>query len=1117
MADLDFELPNEQDTTHSSAFEEQPPPLLVSMPNSAPDPPNSSVSADNLPPESVDCSLYAQDTNPYPTQREFPDTAEPSTLSTATAASETHPHVMANDVSTEEQQEAWVMDDILSPMERIYLLNKSDAVIHRQLRLLVAKELAHALPDISLTEAVEGVLPMALGIGTDTDDTVRETFASELDKIILYYYQNAPPLHLDASHSTATRTASPPPSTSLAHLHLYDTTTSDEPTLTPPMSPLSPRMAGTQVLLDSAQEQDIASDREEQAAAYPHIPPHTFTSLLIGFLLDQNSNLASIAQQCIVYVASELVMATGPNKDLYQYLLETEISQGIMMGLMSIAQAEDIDQGEINLAKKMCLSLISALANIFGPEHCKSHCLPIVEQLASDQMFYVRKEAAAAIGSLASVVDVQVAVDQLLPLYMTFSNDTIWHVRRSCVFTLPLLCSVLPSDIRSRVAIEAVDSFRNDSSRNVRNTIAEIIGELIARFLPKEWETSRQPGHVPEPLLDFFLSLGVGANPNQMFKLETDRAILCAYNFPAVLLTAGADYWDSHLKETYLSLSKDYQIKVRRTFAYSLHEISRIIGSERTERDLVQIFALYLMDLDDVKQGVLEHLAEFLSTLAVSSRNEYIPILAEVWDGVMTNWRLRDILAGQLRDIAMLFDAARVVEHVLPLVVRACCDEYAIVRATGVNTFPVILEMVKQSVDENGENLSQDDNEERDTPESRRIYALALLSHVMEKLEDFIHSDMYRSRLVFAQICSALLETGLFSDIFAAFFLPRLAPLAKDPVVNVRIATARAIQAICLNDVYVEEREEDELDEASIERSHHRVLLRQTVHVLSVDSDVDVQSFVLYLVHPHIEKEEEDEEEEEEEEEEDEERGHVQKEEEKEIEERKEKEIEDCTDINRQKQTTIESNETEDSTTETQEAEYSDQETEYSEDEMGCSPIPVLETEEDSNEAPEEHLDSLHRGDVLETSHREDRLEISQQSITIEEQVKEEQEEEDDTLMQGIEDFPIHVDIVFKDIPASDPEAMEEDIRVDTPMDYSASEEEEVEEEDEGEKERQEDGDGDATMTDATEGCDRTLSLNTTTALIEKDIHYVHGSKQIDLFEKVSQAPSHVSPSKESS
>lgn len=235
-----------------------------------------------------------------------------------------------------------------------------------------------------------------------------------------------------------------------------------------------------------------------------------------------------------------------------------------------------------------------------------------------------------------------------------------------------------------------------------------------------------------------------------MFKLETDRAIICAYNFPAVVLTVGGDFWDSHLKETYLSLTKDYQIKVRRTFAYSLHEIARIIGPERTERDLVQIFALYLMDLDDVKQGVLEHLAEFLGTLAVSSRNEYIPILTEVWDGVMTNWRLRDILAAQLREIVLLFDAARVVEHVLPLAIRACKDEFAAVRDTGVEAFPVILDIVKRAVDEEGETLSQDGGaeDEEEIKENKRNLALALLNHVMEKLDEFVRSDKYRSRLV---------------------------------------------------------------------------------------------------------------------------------------------------------------------------------------------------------------------------------------------------------------------------------------------------------------------------------------------------------------------------------
>lgn len=240
--------------------------------------------------------------------------------------------------------------------------------------------------------------------------------------------------------------------------------------------------------------------------------------------------------------------------------------------------------------------------------------------------------------------------------------------------------------MKATIAVEGVELFKNDVSRNVRNSLADITGEVISKFLPEDWKETGNPGQVPEELLDFFLSLGntTSTNANQMYKMDTERIHNCAYNFPAVVLTAGVGYWDSHFKDTYLTLTKDYQLKVRRTFAYSLHDIARIIGPERTERDLVQIFALYLMDLDDVKQGVLEHLSEFLSVLAVSSRNEYIPILAEVWDGVMNNWHLRDILANQLRDISRLFDASRVVEHILPLAIRACHDEFASVRETGV-------------------------------------------------------------------------------------------------------------------------------------------------------------------------------------------------------------------------------------------------------------------------------------------------------------------------------------------------------------------------------------------------------------------------------------------------
>ncbi|CAO3655028.1 unnamed protein product [Mucor hiemalis] len=633
----------------------------------------------------------------------------------------------------DELEDELLADENMTPVERVYGFRDNDALINR---LMLAKELSIALEEISLTEAIEDVLPIMDKLAADSDDTVKETFASELDQTLLYFYKNAPNMF----------------------------STNDEST---------------------TQEK-------------------TFVPLIIRILLDQSSGVASLGQQALVSVVTELRRLSGGNP-LYQQVIHCEIFKGVIEGLMLIVDGkkkppriqdeeeaenneslqyhrvsiddgiterrkssatpgfetsinvhhapssdDDFDQGEISLAKITCISLIASIVGAFDAETCTEKCLPIIEQLASDTLFYVRKEAATAVGSMAQVVDVQVAEQRLLPLFRQFSEDQIWHVRRSCVLTLPQLCGVLSDEAKTEVTVTSVETFRNDVSRNVRNSMADIVGELVAKFLPPGWEETGQPGKLPESLLQYFLSLGSNGsnNNNQVLKLEIDRTYICAYNFPAVVLTAGVEYWNNHLRETYLNLTKDYQIKVRCTFAHSLHDIARIIGPERTERDLVQIFALYLMDLDDVKQGVLEHLADFLGTLAVSSRNEYIPILAEVWDGVSTNWHLRNILAAQLKQISTLFDASRVVEHVLPLVVRACHDEFAAVRETGVEVFPVVLDVVKHAVEEDGESLSQADGYGDDVTENKRNFALALLSHVMERLDEFARSENYRGRLV---------------------------------------------------------------------------------------------------------------------------------------------------------------------------------------------------------------------------------------------------------------------------------------------------------------------------------------------------------------------------------
>lgn len=62
----------------------------------------------------------------------------------------------------------------------------------------------------------------------------------------------------------------------------------------------------------------------------------------------------------------------------------------------------------------------------------------------------------------------------------------------------------------------------------------------------------------------------------------------------------------------------------------------------------------------------------------------------------------------------------------------------------------MILDIVKRTVDEDGENLSHvdTDDEMEDVSERQQKFALALLNHVMEKLDELVKSAAYRTRLV---------------------------------------------------------------------------------------------------------------------------------------------------------------------------------------------------------------------------------------------------------------------------------------------------------------------------------------------------------------------------------
>ncbi|XP_015687564.1 serine/threonine-protein phosphatase 4 regulatory subunit 1 [Protobothrops mucrosquamatus] len=129
-----------------------------------------------------------------------------------------------------------------------------------------------------------------------------------------------------------------------------------------------------------------------------------------------------------------------------------------------------------------------------------------------------------------------------------------------------------------------------------------------------EEDKSKLQDIIPQPLLEQYLSM---TDPARAQTVDTEIAKHCAYSLPGVALTLGRQNWHC-LKDTYETLASDVQWKVRRTLAFSIHELAVILGDQLTAADLVPIFNGFLKDLDEVRIGILKHLYDFLKLQTVA-------------------------------------------------------------------------------------------------------------------------------------------------------------------------------------------------------------------------------------------------------------------------------------------------------------------------------------------------------------------------------------------------------------------------------------------------------------------------------------------------------------------
>ncbi|KAK3765828.1 hypothetical protein RRG08_026297 [Elysia crispata] len=318
---------------------------------------------------------------------------------------------------------------------------------------------------------------------------------------------------------------------------------------------------------------------------------------------------------------------------------------------------------------------------------------------------------------------------------------------------------------------------------------------------------AQQQSIVPQPLLENYLGM---VDPSRAQTVDGEITKHCAYNLPAVAYTLGRQNWHC-IKNLYETLAQDMQWKVRRTLAFSIHELALIVGEEITHKDLVPVFDGFLKDLDEVRIGVLKHLAEIFKLLRPEVRLQY---LAKTQEFMKTdnnkNWRFREELAEQLIQICCLFHCIDVVNHIVPLAMAMLMDKVAQVRLVALRLVSAVLKK------------TCDDGEKK------------LLASVCNNIiERFATDYRWLLRQTFAQLCYVILEEdALPPNVFAKNFLPSVLALSSDPVPNVRLSLSKVMAQRIMP-----------LDYFTTQQNPYHEDLVQTQQKLQSDVDKDVRYF----------------------------------------------------------------------------------------------------------------------------------------------------------------------------------------------------------------------------------------------------------------------------------
>ena len=472
-----------------------------------------------------------------------------------------------------------------------------------------------------------------------------------------------------------------------------------------------------------------------------------------------NSVLKGLLFKVFIKIAKSIIPREKDKKDSY------------IIGLvMSFGYESNVSKEFYLEHKKLCIKFISKLAEDFGQDWCENKLLPELWFFGNEEDEEIKKQVLIALPFLCSEIRYEMIGTKIYKLLKQFFNDKSFEIRKNSIPCLAKIIKIYkekskkskikeneneikidPGSVNNFLLL--VEKLILDNQKCVREKIIECIGEIISP-LDKEELSPKLFNFYTNTIEEFYYNKNIvpikkqkrnskkkDENSEENEKME-NVSYYFAYNFPAVLFCYGKEVWPK-LGPIFKNLCKEKDMKVRRSIISSFHEISKIVGEQITEKELLSLYDNFLNSKNaNEKKFAIKNLPKILSNVNKEIKEKYFKyfdavsifkksINSKSGNLFFTNWRNKvDVIEGILY-YYHLYDNDIIYKSILPQCINFCFDDVYKVRSISCKILGnLILHLYNENY--NKKNL-------------------------FEILELFSFHKKYYQRICFAKMCKVLL------------------------------------------------------------------------------------------------------------------------------------------------------------------------------------------------------------------------------------------------------------------------------------------------------------------------------------------------------------------------